>query len=138
MRADRKRNSGFGRGRWAVERQRSHISGREPPPEFENVESIGSAIGRLMGNAEMKTSSWLEELHSCWDVLVGESVARHARPGRMDGSRLIVFVDSSVWLNELSRYWKAVIVSNLQKKFGKEKIRTISLRLDPDGMQDGR
>lgn len=80
----------------------------------------------------MKSSSWIEELHSCWGGIVGDSVAKHARPGRIEGARLIVFVDNSVWLNELSRYWKSTIVSNLQKKFGSQRIQSITLRIDPD------
>ncbi len=129
----RRKTGGMRKGQWAVERQRCRIGRDETGIQSAEVYSIANTIRHLMGGLEPCSASWLEKLHSQWSALVGESVAQHARPGRMDGKRLVIFVDSSVWLNELSRYWKDTILKSLQGKFGREKIDAVTFRLDPDG-----
>ncbi|MFW6152063.1 MAG: DUF721 domain-containing protein [Verrucomicrobiota bacterium] len=129
----RKRNaSGMRKGRWAVERERCRIARDETGQQPEAVYSIANTIRHLMAGLEPRSASWLEKLHSQWPALVGESVSKHSRPGRIDGKRLVIFVDSSVWLNELSRYWKTTILKSVQGKFGCEKVDAVSFRIDPD------
>ena len=81
----------------------------------------------------LEESIWLNKIEEEWMKLVGDVVAKHARPGRYDAGHLIVFVDSSVWLNELQRYGRTEILSKVQQRFGPEKITGIRLQLDPDG-----
>lgn len=69
-------------------------------------------------------------LETDWSQVMGAAVAAHTRPGRLNGDELIVFVDSSVWLSELHRS-KARMLANLQKAFGKNRIRGLRLQLDP-------
>lgn len=121
------------KGKWAVERERCQIADNEPRPEFGEVHSISQAISNLMKQSGGETGAWLGELHEKWAGVVGESIACHARPGRIRGRRLTVFVDSSVWLNELKRYWSDNLLQRLQATFGRERIEQLSFRLDPDG-----
>jgi predicted nucleic acid-binding Zn ribbon protein len=76
---------------------------------------------------------WLHTLENEWVKLVGNTIAKHARPGRYENGMLIVFVDSSVWLNELKRYGKKEMLSKLQERFGARKMRKLVLSPDPDG-----
>ena len=94
---------------------------------------FGDAVSGLMKKMGLASAHWLNALSEEWPALVGEAVARHTRPGRMDRNRLVVFVDSSVWLNELSRYGRREMLSALRKRFGDAKIGDISLQLDPNG-----
>ena len=66
-----------------------------------------------------------------WAELVGAQVAQHTRPGRIHRKMLFVFVDHSLWLNELSRYGQQKMLENIQAKFGSDKIKSIRLQLDP-------
>jgi predicted nucleic acid-binding Zn ribbon protein len=66
-----------------------------------------------------------------WPSLVGPQVAQHARPGRLDRKVLHLFIDSSPWLSELSRYGQKQILENLQRRFGAAAISGIRLQLDP-------
>jgi len=45
-----------------------------------------------------------------WDEVVGRTISRNAQPVRLDGSRLIVTVRSSTWLQELSLLQRELIV----------------------------
>ena len=44
-----------------------------------------------------------------WDEVVGRTISRNAQPVRLDGSRLVVAVRSSTWLQELSLLQKELI-----------------------------
>ena len=45
-----------------------------------------------------------------WDEVVGRTISRNAQPVRLDGSRLVVTVRSSTWLQELSLLQRELIV----------------------------
>ncbi len=75
---------------------------------------------------------WTAELAEAWPLVVGEQVAGHTRPGRMLGTELVVYVDSSVWLSELQRYGLKGLCAKVQDYCGKQKVRGIRLQLDPD------
>jgi predicted nucleic acid-binding Zn ribbon protein len=120
-------------GRWQVERERAQIGLRKPPPAFDRTAAVGSVIPEVMKRLGLEVDAWLGELGEEWTALVGSAVARHTRPGRVRRNNLIVFVDSSVWLNELARYGKDEMLANLQKRFGRDNIRSLSFQLDPDG-----
>jgi len=42
------------------------------------------------------------------------------------------------WLSELSRYSQKQILENMQKRFGRDKIRNVRIQLDPDLGRDAR
>jgi hypothetical protein len=44
-----------------------------------------------------------------WDAVVGRTISRNAQPSRLDGTRLIVTVRSSAWLQELSLLQRELI-----------------------------
>ena len=125
----------YNRGRWQVERERFQIGFRKPPPAFDRTAAVGSVIPGVMKRLGLEVDAWLGELGEEWTALVGAAVAKHARPGRVQTNNLIVFVDSSVWLNELARYGKDEMLANIQKRFGRDKVRSLSFQLDPDGVK---
>ena len=49
-----------------------------------------------------------------WDEIVGEEIAKRARPDRIQGRCLVVRVQSSVWAQELG-FLKGVFLSRLSK-----------------------
>jgi len=129
----RRGRSKKGRGKWQVERERHQLDQSRPDVFFKDASPIGEMIPRLMKKIGLEDEQWLETLSMEWARLVGEAVARHTRPGRFKKRELTVFVDSSVWLNELSRYGRKEMLAKLRERFGKGKITSISLKLDPEG-----
>ena len=129
----RRKKSSSNRGRWQVQRERACISDTFPPGCSKEAQSIGDIIPSLMQKFGMQNSPWVSDLEELWVDVVGTDVARHSRPGQIDGKTLIVFVDNSVWLSELTRYGKARMLANVQKQFGKKRVSEIRLRLDPEG-----
>ncbi|MFC1498400.1 DUF721 domain-containing protein [Verrucomicrobiota bacterium] len=92
---------------------------------------IGQVIAQVMKKLGLKDQHWLGVLAAEWPDIVGDAVAKHTKPGRFENKRLFVFVDSSVWLNELARYSHSKILSNIQKRFGSNNVKSIQLQLDP-------
>ena len=64
-----------------------------------------------------------------WPTIVGAEIARHAQPVSLRNGNLIVAVDHPVWLQELSRYHKPLIVQKVQERVGKQAVRDIIFRI---------
>lgn len=120
------------RGQWQVERERLHVADYKPQTPFKEPDSIEDIIPRLMTRLGLANPHWVSVLNDEWETIVGKAVGSHTRPGRISGKCLIVFVDSSSWLSELSRYGKKEMLTNLQSRFGSGRIKSLSLKLDPD------
>jgi len=125
----------FNRGRWQVERERCHLEDHERTSSSRDACSISRVIPCVMKKIGLENHHWLLVLEEKWVTLVGAEVAKHTRPGRFERGNLVIFVDSSVWLSELSRYGRSKILSNLQEHFGLDRMKSVTLQLDPDGQQ---
>jgi hypothetical protein len=70
-----------------------------------------------------------------WDEVVGLTIARNAQPVRLDGSRLVVTVRSSTWLQELSLLQRELIL-RLNEWMQREVVRELFFvvgRVEDDG-----
>ena len=63
---------------------------------------------------------------------MGEQVAKHSRPGRMNRGVLYVYVTSAPWLAELNRMGLKPMLENVQRRFGESRVKSIRLQPDPD------
>ena len=129
---DNLKNKRMTKGQWAVNRERCRLSPIRQDPRNGKDEAVGSELSSLMKKYGLGEQDWIETLSGEWVNIVGKAVGRHTRPGRVAGTQVYVFVDSSVWLNELKRYGVKEMLANLQGHFGATRIRSVSLQLDPD------
>ena len=120
-----------------MQRERCRIDRTTPIPSTLEPIAFADAVTDLMKRLGLDRQAWLERLEGEWATVVGNAVAGHTRPGRLDGKRLIVFVDSSVWLHELTHGGQDTMLANLQKCFGADKVTSIRLQLDPGDGPDG-
>ena len=128
------RGQPFNRGQWQVHRERLQVADAAPDPAFTEPRTLGDLLPAVMKRLGLEQEQWLGTLEREWLTLVGPAVAKHTRPGRFERKLLTVFVDSSVWRNELERFGKVEMLRKLQAKFGKDKIEAVSLQMAPDGM----
>lgn len=90
-------------------------------------------VAGVMKRLGLADEHWLAEMADEWTGLVGDAVAAHARPGRVERGTLYVFVDSSVWLSELQRYGSTQLLQNLGQRFGRERVKAVRFVMDPEG-----
>lgn len=128
-----RRQSKYKRGQWRLQRERLQIGNPETPVDTENV-TIGQVIPSLMRKLGLKEQHTIGMALEDWPAIVGPAVAGHTRPGSVRNGRMVVFVDSAVWLSELTRCGgREQILANVRRKLGYETVRSIVLQADPDG-----
>lgn len=93
------------------------------------VVSIGDVLGPLLKRLGLERRLREARIALEWDKIVGEKVAAHSRPVALKGKTLVVNVDSSVWLSELSHYFKGKILEKIHDEMGEKRIRDIRFRI---------
>ncbi len=131
MSQNRKRPA-FSRGRWAIERERCRIEDPLPPRAPTEEHAVGAILPGVLAELGLADDHWREQLAAEWASTVGPAIGAHTRPGRYRDGFLTVFVDSSVWLNELLRFGQAPLLAKLQARYGTARIKDLRLQLDPD------
>ncbi|MBN1557798.1 MAG: DUF721 domain-containing protein [Lentisphaerae bacterium] len=91
--------------------------------------AIGDIIPAVMKKAGLEGAHWAAVLEEDWAALVGAAVAAHTRPGRISGRTLVVFVDHSVWLNELARYGKREMLEKIRARVGRGKVTDLRFEI---------
>jgi predicted nucleic acid-binding Zn ribbon protein len=85
-------------------------------------------VKNILGNFGGKEKLTEEEIRSAWSLVVGERAAKHSRPRSFTQSRLIVHVDDSSWLYELTTR-KKYILDNLSLELKGKKLKDITFRI---------
>ena len=93
--------------------RRKAVSDKEAE-HAEKTEQFADVIPRLFScMKEEREKTYRYHLMAChWEEIVGEAVAAHVRPIRMDFKKLFLSVDAPVWSNEL-RYMERQIVDKI-------------------------
>lgn len=82
------------------------------------------AVLRSLRGGERRTTA---TVFGRWSELVGEQIALHARPVKLDGGRLLVEVDEPGWATQL-RFLEADLVARLRGE-GRLAVDTIEVRV---------
>ncbi len=64
-----------------------------------------------------------------WEKWVGPTIAKHATPYRVINKKLVIYVDNSVWLADLTRFHQRTILNRLQKEVGSNLITEIFFKI---------
>lgn len=123
---------GYSRGRWMIERERCRIDTFKPPAPDPGGVTMASGVENVLKRMGLSHAAWAAEIADAWPAIAGKQLAVHTRPGTLQGADLTVYVDSSVWLNELQRYGLPALLRNVQEYAGEGKVRRVRLQLDPD------
>lgn len=129
----------YNRGRWMLERERCRLDHWHPPPPDHPATGVEQIVDHIMKSLGLEAQHRLDRLLENWPELAGAAVARHTRPARIDErGTLLVFVDSSPWLAELSRMGKRHLLQNIRKSGILPNLRDLRLQLDPEGSHASR
>lgn len=118
---------------WQIQRERHQIADSYPTAPNSESTSIEPVVAALMKKLGLGAEQWIVQLQSDWTHLVGATLATHTRPASFENGNLQIFVDSSPWLSELSRFAKPELLRKLKQRYGPNKIRNVRFSIDPDG-----
>lgn len=96
----------------------------DPVPLSESLDSVVRGLRGGGGDARSMGS-----LFSRWIDAVGEVVADHARPVKLDGDRLLVEVDEPGWATQL-RFLEGDVIARLRSVAGLE-VSRFDIRVKP-------
>ena len=91
----------------------------------EPIESILERVSTSLG-LEMKVKQY--QIWEVWDSVVGEAIARQARPQQVRNMILWIAVSSSTWMQQLE-FMKKQIVNRLNEHIGEVVIKDIRFRI---------
>lgn len=118
--------------RWQIERERFQLPDTCAPASTDDIVTIGSLAADLLKGSGLEAKFWEQTLMEEWHALVGDAIARRARPGQMQRKTLTIYVSNATWLNELARYGKSDLLNKLQERFGADRIAELRFAPDPD------
>ena len=89
---------------------------------------IGGILPGLLQRYRPEAEEGMLRVWRVWDRLVGENIARNARPAAFKGSLLLVYVTSSAWLHHL-QFQKKEIVNRLNDDLGQSLVSDIKFKV---------
>ena len=101
----------------------------DPAPKPDRQTTAAEMIGKVMASLGLGERLRQEEVLSAWREIVGDFIASHAAPQRLDKGVLIVQVLQPTMHYELDRVWKTKILAKLRDRFGSRTIREIRFRI---------
>ncbi len=90
------------------------------------VVPFNTTLMSILDEFELRESFLSEKLRSIWKKIVGEIISTHSIPDRIFKNILFVFVDHSMYANELS-LMRDIILEGVNKEFGFEVINDVRI-----------
>jgi predicted nucleic acid-binding Zn ribbon protein len=99
----------------------------EPRPD--RAEPVGDLLDKLLPKLGIDTRIREADILAAWSGIVGEFIAKHSQPDRLEAGTLHIRVIQPSVRYELDRVWKTEIVRKLRERFGERVIRGIKFIL---------
>lgn len=118
--------------KWELARERFRLEDPFPPSERRPEKPIGAILNGMLQKNESETVSLPEKISERWPMIVGEQLAKHARPSHFKNGILYVHADHPGWLIELRRLPKAHMLKKISSVPDIPEIKDIRFQLDSD------
>ncbi len=91
---------------------------------------IGSIIDTVLKTCRRESDGELIQVWHVWDGIVGDVIAKNAKPAAFKGRILLVYVSSSTWIHQL-QFLKAEMIGKLNQALGKQLIDDLKFKIGP-------
>lgn len=98
-------------------------------PNIPTGSPASELVPRVMKKLGLEHRLQQSQVFFLWPEIVGTDIARHAQPVSLRNGLLVVTVDHPVWLQELSRFHKPLLLQKVQGRIGKKAVRDICFRI---------
>jgi len=92
------------------------------------AQRIDGVVASIIEKLDKQARPGSEEIEAIWKKTAGEKAARHTRPASLRKKCLVVNVEGSAWLYELTLR-KNEILAGLREKLGGDKVNKIQFRI---------
>ena len=90
---------------------------------------LGKLVPGVMKGLGLEQRLQQSQVFFLWPQIVGPDIAQHAEPVSLRNGNLVVAVDHPIWLQELSRYHKTLLLQKIKERIGTKAIRNIVFRI---------
>ena len=115
--------------RTQVLREWQPLAGGETPWGRPTASALDAVVPGVMKRLGLEQRLQQSQAFSLWPQIVGADIAKHAQPVSLRNGILTVAVDHPVWLQELSRYHKPLLLQKVRARVGAKAIRDIAFRI---------
>ena len=102
---------------------------REPRAVPDNQNALSALVGKALQGLGLGERVQESEVIRVWREVVGDFIATHSTPSRLNAGVLYVRVLQPAIHFELERTWKADILRKLKARFGVRVIREVRFRV---------
>jgi predicted nucleic acid-binding Zn ribbon protein len=100
-------------------------------------EKIDSILDRLLSRMGITARLEREKAIVSWEEAVGAAIARRSAAVSLSGGRLVVAVENSAWLQELS-LMKESLIEKVNSRVGKPVVEDIIFRIGSPRRDEGK
>jgi len=113
---------------------RSHILSQwrglpQSEPRPDRAKAVGDTVKEVMVKLGLRERITESDIIAAWKEIVGDFIAAHSVPSRLNNGILIVQVIQSTVHYELDRVWKPEVVKKLRARYGARAIRDVKFRI---------
>ena len=133
-----RRRRQMNRVQWEVRRERFRLDAADAPCEGE-ARLIGDDVMEIVRTRlESPEARIRSRVVAEWNAAVGATVAAHSVPGSLRHGVLTLDVDSSAWLNEISRMHSRAILEGIRRRLGPSIVTRLAYRVNAEAVRQGR
>ncbi len=104
------------------------MSGTEKSRDANPV-PIGEVIGGVLKQLGLTQQLEQVRLTSDWPLIVGEQIARHSRPVKIEDGKLSLLVSDSTWKYELGSMQAGVLIRKINAHLGKPLVKRLDVKV---------
>src|SRR5689334_11479071 len=93
------------------------------------ADALERLVPNVMKSLGLKQRLEQSQVFYLWPQIVGNDIAKHAQPVALRNGSLIVAVDHPIWLQELKRFHKNLLLQKVQQTIGKSAVKDIVFRI---------
>jgi len=90
-------------------------------------DDIGSIIGNVIENLNMRNKLNVSNIFNCWEKIVGAEIYKKTKPQKIARGILYISVTTSTWANELS-LMSGQLIEKINSFIGEEVVKSIRFR----------
>ena len=91
---------------------------------------VGGVIEDILKTRGMVSNTRLAKIWQIWEEAVGEGIASNTTPAAFKGNLLIVYAESSTWIQQL-HFLKKEMIEKINAILGRNAVQDIKFKIGP-------